>query len=508
MVSAPFTEIEMMVLTRVCYYDPPDDSLNNGNRTLTLAEYIELNEDFLKEETDINALESLKKKVSGDNADNYKIVKFENDNKGFGSGFSAIAIEGPEKGTITVAPRGTETFNIIESEDSRRDVHTDAQLGLKIEADQQIKMEQFMKDFKDADSIYLTGHSLGGNLAVHGAVTFSDSSKIKGVYTYNAPGQNAAYILFHADGIRQIAGKTVNYQNENDIVSDIDTTIGKIVVVKSNGTGDDHLLNTFSISDNGFDVSKSGKSPIHSVLNSGFIALTTVLSSSYFLPEVTSYLQRNINEKYVFPTLEKLGNWYLQNAADVKEWVSVKYDNAKGWAVETYNNISDWAANRYDDIKDFGKSIFGGISNTAKDIGKAIAGGVGSYFTSHTASEKTAHTGNGRHDRAVSIAATDDRIFIKPSGLIEEANKLKAYEQEYSDIMQRIMNIIITLKDSNIWNTSATTVFVENYMELKAGFDKFGMAMTDYASILEGVSTRMQNADNSLSGRFDSLSLQ
>lgn len=178
----------------------------------------------------------------------YEIIKSECNEKG--SGFQAFAVADPDN-NVTVACRGTECV---------KDALTDLELGLLVEADQHLDMEKFVHELEHYgyDGFYFTGHSLGGNLAMHGAVVLSDPEKLKGVSVFNAPGFNETYWLSHIKQIGAVHNRIVAYQNEGDAVSMLLTTPGVKVCVESN-LGDkvkpikNHSIGSFSMKDGQFE---------------------------------------------------------------------------------------------------------------------------------------------------------------------------------------------------------------------------------------------------------------
>lgn len=277
--SAPFTDEEMMVLAQLSYKDPYIKAKGNN---LSLYDMLSYEKDYLIAylgEQNRDLVERLLKKTQGGD---YYVVASTNDRHG--SGFAALAISGPDKDTVTVAARGTEGFS-MDNENSIRDVMSDAQLGFEGETNQQKAMNEFMLQFTDYDSIYLTGHSLGGNLAVSGAVCFPYPDKIKGVVTFNCPGQNAEYIATHGIRIARIEDKIKNYQNESDRVSDINIPIGSVIVIEAVDEGDflsgytsNHLLSGIDMSNGGFtQVEGNKKDENHSYIQAGLFLVTTYI---------------------------------------------------------------------------------------------------------------------------------------------------------------------------------------------------------------------------------------
>lgn len=259
-----FTAEEQAVLAQLSYLDIETSELN------PVSLYDVLNNE--------NYREKLNKALSGDpksaggyedvltglinkvEGQDYHIVKSVNDR--YDTGFSAIAISDPNN-DVTVACRGTEDLTKVgRDEDSNRDALTDVQIGLQKETNQQQELEKFIDDLEDCgyDGYYFTGHSLGGNLAIHGAIYVGDPDKVKGVTTYNAPGFNPKYWDIHAMRIMQLAGKITNYENQYDIVSEIFVKPGETVYLECNNPGDiNHLMNEFKMVDGGF-VPADGKS--------------------------------------------------------------------------------------------------------------------------------------------------------------------------------------------------------------------------------------------------------
>lgn len=478
--SQPFTELEMMYLSKLSYSDVPANKMNDGSYCPTLGSIVtskKVHEGLVQEFGNTPELKNFIDKVS---SGNYHIVKADKNNM---SGFSAMAISGPDSDTVTIAARGTE-FSSESLLTKLKDLDTDLQLGFVAQTDQQRSMDKFMKDFEDYDSIYLTGHSLGGNLAVSGAVGFEDSDKIKGVYTYNAPGQNAAFVFKNKDSIIELSDKITNYQNEGDFISDINIPIGNSVLVKTKSEDtfewtnkfQNHGLGDFDIANGTFAESGNSKSTIHSIMQTGIGSLT----SAFSVYNMANFLGKNCDIKATWEALKtasEMGNEALSEAWD--------------WTKEQYANTKDWLKDRYDDLTIAVDNVTGTIKDNVSDAYNNVKDWVGDKI-----------------DQIVNIASgRDDYIFVKPSELSDEAAKIKGYQEEYSEVIQKITNLIITLKQNNIWDAPATTVFMENYMELKEVFDKFARVMSEYSTILEGVASRMDSTDTSLASKFDNLTV-
>ena len=238
-----FSDVEMSILAQLAYrdvdYKPAAEE--------SLAELLKTNKKWLNDSLGSSYekyIDNLINKVDGSD---YKIVASEHDKA---SGFAAYAISTPQN-EVVVACRGTQM-------DQANDVLTDVGLGITPETQQHRDMEAFVNRLEKQgyDGYYFTGHSLGGNVATHGATTVNDLDKVKGVYAYNAPGFNEAYWILNGWKLKQIKNIT-NFQNEYDYVSSVLRAPGRTVVIESSHDGnhagfDDHSINGYTIDENGY----------------------------------------------------------------------------------------------------------------------------------------------------------------------------------------------------------------------------------------------------------------
>lgn len=255
-----FTDVEMAILSQLAYSGAtkevnkksnPSTAPQKGDR---LYELLTDNEEWLKKklpsENYKRAIDNLITKTK--NAD-YEVVLVRDDKNV--TGFAAFAIRDPYN-EVTVACRGTEGVEL--TLDSILDLSADVGLLFVYETEQHKEMEDFVNQLEKQgyDGYYFTGHSLGGNLATHGAVTVDDASKVRGVYTYNSPGFNSGYWAMHGEKLRQLHFCITNYQNEYDYISSSLHLPGKNVIIASSVTDghigfDDHFMDAFEIDDTG-----------------------------------------------------------------------------------------------------------------------------------------------------------------------------------------------------------------------------------------------------------------
>ncbi len=222
-----FTEIEMAILSQAAYLKLPDSAepkslytfLNDSKKMLLEA----LGEGYK------NALDALLKKVKGKG---YNIVQTQNDK--YGTGFAAFAVADPNN-EVTVACRGTEGFSL--DYDSKKDVKSDVELAVSLQTGQQEQMKKFVERLEKQNykGYSFTGHSLGGNLAMYGAIILSNPNKLTACVTFNAPGFNDAFLVSNAFRISRIEDKMTSFQNERDCVSECFNVPGNIVILECKG---------------------------------------------------------------------------------------------------------------------------------------------------------------------------------------------------------------------------------------------------------------------------------
>ena len=143
----------------------------------------------------------------------WKVINYRNRNRR--TGFVACCID--TGGGAIIAFRGSESF------DSRQILNdwilSDAALINSTQTPQQRESERYIRYINDKfgskfSSFSLTGHSLGGNLAEHAAITAPDDfyMKIDRVLNLDGPGYSDEYIEAHKSDIKRKAGKIDHYQ--------------------------------------------------------------------------------------------------------------------------------------------------------------------------------------------------------------------------------------------------------------------------------------------------------
>lgn len=334
-----FTDVEMAILSQLAYSGATKEVNSKKNPSTaprtgdTLYDLITENEEWLNSKLGDgykDAIQDLKNKAQDSD---YSIVLAADDKHG--TGFAAIAIKDPNN-NVTVATRGTEGFSL--DYDSSKDVAADIELAYSLSTSQQEVMEKFMQTLEKSgyDGYYFTGHSLGGNLALYGAITFKPIEKVKGVVTFNAPGFNDAFISKYAAEITAIYNRVNNYQNEYDYVSSIMFVPGPVTIIESskkedgNFAIDDHLgfddhgLNNLTVDGNGFDAKepqvKSVQTQLVHVLVEEVLIKTGIKGYTLFVGIVEIAINFG---RAAISTYKKLSNW-------IKDLFSGKNANSYG----------------------------------------------------------------------------------------------------------------------------------------------------------------------------------
>jgi len=334
-----FNDVEMSILAQLSYKDIDIDG-KAKNLSKVLRDY----QDWLQ--TTLGSsykkhIDELIKKVEGKD---YKIVDSEYDKL---SGFAAYAISTPQNEVI-VACRGTQIGKDDTIIEKAQDILTDIGLGLDPGTTQQHRdMEAFVNrlEKRGYNGYYFTGHSLGGNVATHGAGTVDNPDKVKGVYTYNAPGFNDAYWILYGWKLKRINNIT-NFQNEYDYVSSILRTPGKSVAIKSSRDGDhggfdDHSINAYTINGESFEENETGTKQLQTkggeVLGDAANAFL-----SLFIPGVLIYQIFGGIKSTVYVTRDFSDEAKQRLLALVKQVESEKWGNFTDWVGDRWYDFETW----------------------------------------------------------------------------------------------------------------------------------------------------------------------
>ncbi|MCR2803390.1 Mbeg1-like protein [Paenibacillus soyae] len=245
-------EVQLQKLSQLVYLDVirtdginsklAKDYLKNGN-SITIGDLVDyynsdttgiqqLEERFTKElngKPEIDYWKNLINEVSQDSEmRQWKISDVKPNSE---SGFAAMTIE-PVDSTASGTQSGTTKIVVFRGSEPMEDLKywNDWSNNLRtmymMESPQQKEareyMEELVRKYPELESLYTTGHSLGGNLALYSGFTLPDHvlPKLVTTTTFNAPGFNSALLEKHRQSIDWLNqhGKLTEYRNNGDIV--------------------------------------------------------------------------------------------------------------------------------------------------------------------------------------------------------------------------------------------------------------------------------------------------
>lgn len=223
-----FSDRDMLVATQVAYYDFDIDILESNHYNATLRELFEQDPGIYEKlqanlnKKDNSPTEQYRAQEAmdlyheimeeGSPYGDWVIKAVKDDNTG--SGFYGCLIEtSPDEAIIGF--RGSES---IDANQTVKDWAL-ADFGLlnSEQTWQQQVAEEFMGEINesyDYDSYYTTGHSLGGNLSNHAAITAPEDMKEKIIqsYSFDGPGFSQEYLDSHKNQIRDSQGMLTHYR--------------------------------------------------------------------------------------------------------------------------------------------------------------------------------------------------------------------------------------------------------------------------------------------------------
>ena len=220
-----YTDVEMSILSQLAYQD-----MKEGE---TLWSALLNNRSYLESSLGSEYKSHISGLISKVKDNGCFIVKAQSNTS---SGFSAFAVKDPINNNVVVACRGTELGKLSENPlTAGKDLYEDVSLALSEQTLQQKDMDKFMNELQKGgyDDYSFTGHSLGGNLAMYGAITLKDKSKLRACKTFNAPGFNDDFHEKYRDEIDAVEGRMTSYQNKYDGVSEALDVPGKKVILAS-----------------------------------------------------------------------------------------------------------------------------------------------------------------------------------------------------------------------------------------------------------------------------------
>lgn len=235
--SETLTEVELKQISQLVYLDIIDnEKLNSkylkGFNKITLGEVLKfystpegkraLEKRFPKElngKKEYEQWNDLIKQMNIPKYQNWEISNIVSNNEKEESGFVAFTVDA--NGAKVAAFRGSEPMgNPLHFNDWENNLTT----AYALKSLQQKEAEEYMKDFQMGESseLYLTGHSLGGNLALYSSFILPEDLRdmLTSATTFNAPGFNGALLDKHKTVIDELnaTNKLREFRNKQDSV--------------------------------------------------------------------------------------------------------------------------------------------------------------------------------------------------------------------------------------------------------------------------------------------------
>lgn len=209
------SDIQMIIASQIAYMDFNQAAVDSGQYTVRELLEMELESASGEKRGNIENLLRLMEQEQGRACGDWILRDICNDQER--SGMYACMLDTGDGGAM-IAFRGSED---ISNPDNLMKDWIGSDLGLLNSAltPQQAMAEKYVCELyekygKEYSSFNLTGHSLGGNLAEHAAITAPDSmrEKIDGCVNLDGPGFSQTYLMAHANDIRKSQGLIDHYQ--------------------------------------------------------------------------------------------------------------------------------------------------------------------------------------------------------------------------------------------------------------------------------------------------------
>lgn len=329
------------------------------------------------------------------------------------------------------------------------------------------------------NNLTVSGHSKGGNKAQYVTVT---TGRVGECVSFDGPGFSDLFIEKYKSRIEANRSKMVNISAEHDPVNALlKPIVGKRIFIKTENQGANLFMNhKFNIMlDGDGNLRPEAKEP-------GTLA--------QFVTAYSIYIDENLEEPEKSYTVDGLMALLEEGKAEESIVQSILA------LMNTAGHLDDFVVYCMEDY--YGSSFMSTVKILAYLNPFLLAFNLGQSMYSSVYNWIAEHFGD-EHSQTTAY----DRIYLNIEGMHSEAKKMQDLRAEYAEVMTKIKNLVITLREQHIWDTDATLVFVENYLRLNENFEKFGIALDAYANLMHDHAICMEELDCELAGKISSINL-
>jgi len=326
-------------------------------------------------------------------------------------------------------------------------------------------------------SLTVSGHSKGGNKAQYVTVT---TDRVESCVSFDGPGFSDLFIEKYGSQIKNNRSKMINISAEQDVVNALLKPIaGKRIFIKTDEQN--------PILSHKFNILLDGNGNLNpTVKEPGFVA--------QFVNAYSIYIDENLEEPEKSYTVDGLIALLEDGEAEESILQSILALMNTGGHLDDF--FLDCLSGQDDDRLEIIKRILAiNPIFLASQLGQKLYSAIYKKIAEYHGEKTNSKT------------APKERIFLNIEGMHGEAQKMLELRAQYAEVMAKLKNLVISLREDHVWDTDATVVFIENYLNLNENFETFGRALEEYAQLMQDHSVSMEGLDNDLAAKISSISL-
>ena len=94
-------------------------------------------------------------------------------------------------------------------------------------------------------------------------------------------------------------------------------------------------------------------------------------------------------------------------------------------------------------------------------------------------------------------------IQITPETLKSQANTIRKHKTDQAQTMQRIRNLVLSLRDS--WKGEAQDAFAAKFQSMDQSYRKLSEVLEEYAKLMDAAADEMQSTDQNLKSMIQNI---